>query len=143
MSEPTPRPETLAVWRRWLEAHTRIMSALDAELRSAHDLTLEWYDVLLQLSEAGGTRTMSELADALLISRSNCTRLVDRMEAAGLVERRPGERDQRERIAVLRPAGRRRLRAAAPTHLAGIERRFTGELGREAAAVERFLRRLP
>ena len=44
---------------------------------------------------------------------------------------------------LLLPAGRRRLRAAAPTHLAGIERLFTGELGRDAAAVGRFLHRLP
>ncbi len=143
MSAPNPSTESLATWRRWLEAHTRIVNALDGELRARHDLSLEWYDVLLQLAEAGGKRTMSELADALLISRSNCTRLVDRMENAGLVERRPGQQDQRERVAVLLPAGRRRLRAAAPTHLQGIERLFTGELGRDAAAVDRFLRRLP
>ena len=142
MAAPRPSDDALAVWRRWLESHTRIVEQLDRELRNEHDLSLEWYDVLLQLSEGGGERTMSDLADALLISRSNCTRLVDRMEKAELVQRRAGERDHRERIAVLLPAGRRRLRAAAPTHLAGIERLFTGHLGREHAAVDRFLHRL-
>ena len=83
-TEREPHPLQLEAWRSFLEAHARVTELLDAELRAQRDLPLGWYDVLVQLSEAGGRRRMSELADAVLLSRSNCTRLVDRLDAAGL-----------------------------------------------------------
>ena len=64
---------------------------------------------------------MSDLAEAVLLSRPNCTRLVDRMVGAGLVERLPDPSDARVRWAQLTPEGRHRFRRAAPTHLAGIQ----------------------
>ena len=127
---PAARPdaERLAVWRSFLVAHARVTELLDAELRERHDLPLAWYDVLVQLSEAGGDLTMSTLADRVLLSRSNCTRLVDRMQRDGLVERRPDPDDHRRVHAVLTADGRAVLRRAARTHLAGIDRWFTSAL---------------
>src|SRR3954468_4835799 len=121
---PEPGPEQLAAWRSFLRAHVRVTEVLDAELRAAHDLPLTWYDALVQLSEAGGRLRMSELAAALLLSRSNCTRLVDRMDGEGLIAREPDPGDARSRWAVLTTAGRNRLREAAGVHLAGVDRHF-------------------
>ena len=119
-----PAPAQMDAWRAFLGAHARLIALLDTELRAAHDLPLTHYDVLVQLSEAGGRLRMSELADAVLLSRSNCTRLIDRLALAGLVEREPDSTDARSRWAVLTESGRRRLRDAAPMHLAGIEEHF-------------------
>lgn len=112
--------------------HQALLAELDRELRAEHDLPLAWYDVLVQLSDADGELTMGELADRLLISPSTCTRVVERMLVAGLLTRRVDEADARIRHVGLTPAGRTRLRAAAITHLGGIERHFASVLGADA-----------
>jgi DNA-binding MarR family transcriptional regulator len=83
---------------------------------------------------------MSELADRLLLSRSGVTRLVDRLVTEGLVERVTCDDDRRGQWAALTDAGRRRLRAATPTHLRGIHEHFIGRLSTaELASLERML----
>jgi DNA-binding MarR family transcriptional regulator len=119
-----PGPAQLTAWRDLLTVHQRVTELLDRELRAAHDLDLASYDVLFQLHEGGGRRTMGDLAEAVLLSRPNCTRLVDRLTEAGLVRRERDPADARVRWALLTEAGRSALRRAAPTHLAGIERWF-------------------
>lgn len=120
---PSVTPK-LAVWEEFLRAHRRVVRRLDEDLKAAHGLALEWYDVLVQLDGAGGELKMGDLADAVVITAPNCTRLVDRMESAGLVERIVPTDDRRARVARLTGEGRTVLRVAAPTHLAGIERHF-------------------
>lgn len=127
-SNPRPQPDSLVVWRRFLQAHRLITDELDRELRQQHDLPLDWYDVLVQLHEAGGSLTMGRLARSVLISPSNCSRLIDRMSKRGVVERRADPDDGRTIQAVITAEGRRLLRRASTTHLAGIERHFTGLL---------------
>jgi DNA-binding MarR family transcriptional regulator len=101
------------------------MSQLDRELEASHGLALRSYDVLIQLSRAPDRRLrMSELADAVVLSRSGLTRLVDRLEAQGLVERQPCRSDARGSHAVLTAAGLRRVRAATPTHVESVRRLF-------------------
>lgn len=93
------------------------------ELEADTGLPLSWYDVLLQLAEAPRHRLrMAQLADTVLLSRSGLTRLVDRLEEEGLVRREPSPGDARGTFTVLTKAGMRRLREAAPTHLAGVQR---------------------
>lgn len=146
MIEPTARPtrEELAAWRAFLRAHSRIVRALEAELEADQQLSLASYDVLVQLAEAPGRRLrMTELADAVLLSRSGVTRLVDRMERAGLVRRSPVASDGRGVAAELTAAGVARLRGAAPTHLAGVVRHFVARLDADdLAALERISRLL-
>src|SRR4051812_41036011 len=90
-----PRPPTadeLASWRWFLRAHATITRALENELEAEQKLSLASYDVLVQLAEAPNRRLrMTELADAVLLSRSGVTRLVDRLERVGLVARCPVE----------------------------------------------------
>jgi DNA-binding MarR family transcriptional regulator len=64
---------------------------------------------------------MAELADRVLLSRSGLTRLVDRLQAEGLVTREPYPGDARGLYTVLTRAGLDRLRGASPTHLTGIQ----------------------
>src|SRR5262245_19450135 len=100
-----PTPAALDAWRGFLTAHTTAVGELDHELIERHALPLAWYDVLVQLHEAGGEATMGELAERLLIAPSNCTRIVERMQGKGLVERHVDATDHRVRRVQLTPVG--------------------------------------
>jgi len=122
---PQLTADELAAWRGFLQTHARLVRELDDELRAEHGMPLTSYDVLVQL-EAAPERAMrmSELADAVLLSRSGLTRLVDRLEREGLLERRECPDDARGSLAALTDAGAKRLADARPTHLAGVRRLF-------------------
>ena len=127
--------DRIAVWRAFLRTHALLVDVLGEELEQACNLPLTWYDVLVNLAAAEGDELrMNDLASAVLLSRSGLTRLVDRMVAAGYVERRACPSDRRGLLAVLTPAGRDALRAAAPTHLRGVEEHFLARLDDEDLA---------
>jgi DNA-binding MarR family transcriptional regulator len=108
-------------WRAYLEATTRVTDRLNDDLKRAFGLTLEDYEVLVFLSEAPDRRMrMADLAGALLASRSRLTYRIDRLEAAGLVARRPCPSDGRAIWAELTDAGHQRLVEAAPHHVRGV-----------------------
>jgi DNA-binding MarR family transcriptional regulator len=105
---------------------------LEADLVAEHDLSLPTYDVLVQLSEAPDRRLrMTELAERVLLSRSGLTRLVDRLEREGLVQRLACPSDARGTLATLTPAGLDRLQRAWPTHLRGVSDYVTGRLSEQ------------
>jgi DNA-binding MarR family transcriptional regulator len=74
---------------------------------------------------------MSELADSVLLSRSGMTRLVDRLEREGLLERDHCTADGRGCFAVLTDKGRAVLDTARPTHLDGVRERFLSQFAQE------------
>ena len=76
---------------------------------------------------------MAELADSVLLSRSGVTRLVDRLERDGLIERDACTDDGRGLFAVLTDKGEELLARARPTHLAGVRERFLRALHRRRA----------
>jgi DNA-binding MarR family transcriptional regulator len=122
--EELSAPE-LAAWRGLLRVHAALVKALDAELIAEHDLPLSSYEVLIALQAAPGRRCrMAELADRVLLSRSGMTRLVDRLEREGLLERDTCTSDGRGCFAVLTEAGEELLARARPTHLDGVRERF-------------------
>jgi DNA-binding MarR family transcriptional regulator len=113
-----------------LEAHAAVVAdvARDIEGRSAHPLG--WFEVLLRLARSPEHRLrMADLAAQVGLSTSGLTRLVDRIEAAGLVERQSCATDRRGAFAVLTPAGEDVLREALPGHLDCIQRRIVAPLG--------------
>jgi len=136
-----PDDARLEIWRSFLTAHARLFRRLDDELRSEHALSLPEYDALLQLARAPERRLrMSRLAARVLLSKSGVTRLIDRLERDGFVERTQCSHDARGAEAVLTAAGLARLRVAATTHLAGVERYFLAPLGAaELSALERSM----
>src|ERR1700751_2086581 len=77
-----------AAWRGLLEAHALLTRQLDAQMHAEHGLSLSAYEGLMFLDDAPDHRMrMSELADRVLLSRSGCTRLVDRLVEQGYVTR--------------------------------------------------------
>lgn len=118
-------PEELGAWRGLLRIHSALVKALDAELLAAHSLPLTSYEVLINLQAAPGRRRrMAELADGVLLSRSGMTRLVDRLEREGLLERDACTDDGRGTFAVLTDKGEALLDEARRTHLDGVRERF-------------------
>jgi DNA-binding MarR family transcriptional regulator len=119
----------IGAWRSFLTAHARVTRRLDEELQAAHGLSLAEYDALLQIAHAPGRRIrMNVLAERVVLSRSGVTRLVDRLEAAGDVERSACATDARGQEAVLTHTGLTRLRSASTTHLDGVRRYFLDRL---------------
>jgi DNA-binding MarR family transcriptional regulator len=118
----------MQAWVQFLRAHAGVTETLDVELERERGMPLTWYDVLIQLQQASGRLRMRELASAILFSKSGLTRLIDRMERAGMVRRQACEEDARGMFAVITPAGRRALAKARPVHHRGVQQHFTRHL---------------
>jgi DNA-binding MarR family transcriptional regulator len=125
IADPELSPAELAAWRGLLRVHASVLKALDAELEAEHGMPVSSYEVLLNLARTPDRRMrMRDLADAVLLSRSGLSRLVDRLAADGLLERAACASDARGAYAVITQKGLDTLRAARPTHLDGVRRRF-------------------
>ena len=145
VTQPAARPlpagldeARLAAWRGLLNAHAAVVAAIERDLAAAEGayLPLTWYDVLLALVEAPERRLrLHELARRVVLSRSGLTRLVDRLEAAGLLHREPDPTDRRGAFAVLTEAGRDALRRTWPAYAAGIMEHFARHLTEDEARV--------
>ena len=123
-------------WRLFLTAHATLIELIERELAQAGLSPLGWYDVLFALEEAPKRRLrMHELSRAVVLSRSNLTRLVDRLEAAGLLRREPCPTDRRGAFAVLTSEGARTRRRMWPVYAKCIERHFASHLDRAEARV--------
>lgn len=135
----------MLAWRRFLRVHCTIERALDAELRAEHGLTINDYDVLVQLSSATDRRLrMSDLAEHVVLTRSGMTRLIDGLVREGLVERVACAADARVSYAQITETGLERLAAARCGHHRGIRRVFTDHFDeRELGQLSELLGKLP
>jgi len=133
VTQPASRPLTdreLRAWRGLLRTHALLVKRLDADLEAEHGLALTSYEVLLHLAHADERRMrMCDVAESVLLSRSGLTRLVDRLEREGLVERVSCADDARGAYARLTEAGHDKLSAASTTHLRGVRAHFLEHFG--------------
>ena len=121
-------------WAALLKSHARLLERINRQVTAEGELPLEWYDVLLTLENAPDRRMrMSELAEAVLFSRSGLTRLVDRLEKAGLLRREAVPTDRRGAYAVLTPQGEETRRKAWPVYRNAIAQNFARRLSEEEA----------
>jgi DNA-binding MarR family transcriptional regulator len=137
-------PPVMNAWYAFLAGHRALETILSRELEAACEMSLTWFDVLGQLGRAPGRRlTMTQLAGAILFSKSGLTRLVDRMEEAGLVERLAFPGDRRSLHIALTDAGEKKFRQALPIHMETVKRHFAAYIeDGEAAALESSLTRI-
>src|ERR1700690_2126884 len=140
---PVPRADDprLRGWIAFLRAYASVTRRLEAELHAERDLGLAEYDALVQLALADNRRLrMSDLADRVVLSRSGVSRLVDRLESAGLGGRAACQEDARVSWATLTDSGFTRLRDASPVHLRGVEAHFLARI--PSADRDAFIRAL-
>jgi len=124
----SPSPERLRCWRLFFESALALVDVLNTELEHSAGIAMRWYDVLVQLEEAPEGIPMNALAERILYSKSGFTRVVDRMEEAGLVRRVRPEHDRRSILVVLTDEGAKTMENARRYHRDGIERHFSQHL---------------
>jgi DNA-binding MarR family transcriptional regulator len=124
----SPSPERLHAWRLYLESALALFDVLDTELERDAGIPLRWYDVLVHLEETPEGLRMNELADRILYSKSGFTRVVDRMEEAGLVRRVRPDNDRRSILVVLTDTGRKTMETARRHHRNAIDQHFSRHL---------------
>ena len=139
----SPSPERLGAWRLYFESALALIDVLDAELERDAGIPLRWYDALVHLEEAPDGLRMNELAERILYSKSGFTRVVDRMEEAGLVRRVRPANDRRSILVVLTDQGHTTMEQARRHHRHGIEQHFSRHLAdTDIKALTRALEKL-
>ncbi len=143
-SRRTPNRPHRQVWAAYLHSQTKLYRLLERELQEAHGISMAEYDVLAQLIVSPERRIrIKELAGRILYSTGGLSRLLDRMEISGYVQRVRTPEDRRGVFAAITDEGITTIRAAGRTHLAGVQRHFAAKLhDDEFDAVKAFLDRL-
>lgn len=121
-------PRARDAWRVFIECAWALLDILDSELQAERKLTLRWYDALVHLEDANEGLRMNELASRMLSSQSGLTRVIDRMDEAGLVRRERPPDDRRVVQVYITPNGLQTLHAAREVHRRGIQQHFASRL---------------
>lgn len=139
----TPDPRQRA-WARFVTAQAMLLERIEATLAENDLPPLAWYDVLWILeNEDDGRLRMNDLARKAVISRSNVTRLTDRMEKAGLVVRADCPEDGRGTTCALTAAGRKMRARMWPVYRGQIDALFGSQINaREATSMAEMLERI-
>jgi DNA-binding MarR family transcriptional regulator len=134
----TVDPATLSAWRTIVRVQARVAARAEEALADAGLPPLVWHDVLRTLHDASCGIRMFEVADAIVMSRSGLTRLIDRLEDAGLVERRSCPSDRRGSFLAITDAGRETLGRMWAVYEGVIREEFGGRV-EDAAEIARLL----
>lgn len=125
----------MEAWVSYVYGHSALVRRLNAEILEAHGLGLNDYEVMLRLWYAPDHQMRRiDLAESVLLTASGITRLLDRMQAAGYVDKAFCPTDARVTYAVLTEAGIEKFTAARVTHLEGVQRAFGERFSAEEAA---------
>lgn len=130
--------DELVTWLAWLRLSTDVPTALGRRMQEESDLSLQDFDVLIQLADVpGGSLTIGELAEAVHWERSRLSHHVKRMEGRGLVLRENSAEDGRISFVSLTKLGQKTLDRAIPAHIDAVRQYFFGELtARELATLK-------
>ncbi len=139
----SPDDDFVRAWSALLRLHAQLVPKIDRDLQRLTGMPLSWYDVLLELNAAPQRRLrMLELGEAVVLSRTRVSRIVDELVVAGYVTKVPNPEDGRSAFTELTATGRAAFRKTAPVYLD----RIRAELGahvtaHDAAVLRRILER--
>jgi DNA-binding MarR family transcriptional regulator len=134
MPERQPSEAVIRAWARLIRAQQAVLAAVEAELKAAGFPPLGWYDVLLELTRKDGAIRPFALEQELLLAQYNLSRLLDRLEKAGYIERLPCPDDGRGQEVAITAAGRALVKRMWPTYRAAIARHVGSKLSEDEAA---------
>lgn len=117
-----PSAAVQSAWARLVRAADAVRGRVEADLKAAGLPPLDWYDVLLELKRAGAPLRQGVLGERLLLARYNLSRRLDRMQADGLVERRPCPDDARVADVALTRKGAALQARMWPVYAAALQR---------------------
>jgi DNA-binding MarR family transcriptional regulator len=130
-------------WISLVRTHARLWDQVETRMRQDSGLTMARYDVLMQLDMASGRLGLTELASKVVLSPSGLSKLLDRMETAGLIRRQPDPRDARSTFAAITPRGRALVRKARASHHEFLQGAFGDALDdRDVADLARVMARI-
>ena len=133
----------MRAWLKLVRTHTRYWDEVETQMRRDHGLTMARYDVLAHLNMAGGRLRLGELASQIALSPSGLSKLLDRMDASGLIRREADPGDARAAFAAITPEGRELVREARRSHHALLRRTLGNALDdRDIADLERIMDRI-
>lgn len=134
-AHPSPSVAVILAWARLVRAQQAVLAAVEADLEAAGFPPLGWYDVLLELSrvQEEGLRPFA-IQQELLLAQYNLSRLLDRLEKAGFIERRACPQDRRGQMVTITAAGRALVKRMWPTYRAAIARHVGARLSEDEAA---------
>jgi DNA-binding MarR family transcriptional regulator len=124
----SPSPERLRAWRLFFETALALIDVLDNDFEHHAGFPVQWYDVLVHIEDAPDGLRMNDIAGRILYSKSGLTRVVDRMEKAGLVRRVIPENDRRSIFVVQTDKGREAMTRARRQHHDWIDEHFSHPL---------------
>jgi DNA-binding MarR family transcriptional regulator len=134
MPERLPSDAVVRAWARLVKAQQAVLVAVESELKAAGLPPLAWYDVLLELSHRDAGLRPFALEQKLLLAQYNLSRLLDRLERAGYIERQTCPEDRRGQIVAITTSGRALLKRMWPTYRAAIARHVGAKLREGEAA---------
>jgi DNA-binding MarR family transcriptional regulator len=135
-----PRGWDVKVWVTFARVYNRLERRLGQAL-AAHGVSLSQFDVLATLWHGEGI-TQQDLAERLLVTKGNVVGLINRIEAAGWVERRPDPDDRRANRLYLTDAGRKILSEVFPGHACDVREAFARFTEAELRQMHGLLERL-
>lgn len=130
-------PTGVLAWLRLARVFQKVQQASTDGLR-AEGLSVGQFDVLAHVGAAEGI-TQQEVTDSLLVTKSNVCQLLDRMEKAGLVQRR---QDGRTNRLFLTPAGRHQFASVVPAQEGRVAALFSALSPNEQVQLLGLLRKL-
>lgn len=139
-----PNDAVIRAWARLIRAQRVALSEVEAALKRQELPPLAWYDALLELERAGeaGMRPFA-LERELLLPQYGLSRLLERIEQAGYVERRPCDEDGRGQVVVITAAGIAMRRRMWPVYAAAVQEAVGDHLtNREARQLADLLGKL-
>lgn len=132
--EPVIAPEVERAWIALMLGQRRVFEAIERDLKAANLPPLTWYDVLLELDRARDGRLRPfEIEKRTLFAQPNLSRLIDRLQREGLVERKSFEGDKRGQWVKITAAGRARRAGMWKVYGAAIQRHLGAKLDNERA----------
>jgi DNA-binding MarR family transcriptional regulator len=130
-------------WMALVRTYARLWDQVEAQMRQDSGLTMPRYDVLMQLDLAGGRLGLTELASSIVLSASGLSKLLDRMEASGLIRREPDPSDARSTFARITPRGRSLVKKARDRHHDWLQHVFGDALDdRDVVDLTRIMQRI-
>jgi DNA-binding MarR family transcriptional regulator len=118
----------MSTWLDFVRTHSRLWDQVETQMRREYGLTMARYDVLATLAGAGGRMGLSDLAASTVLSPSGISKLLDRMEDAGLVRREPDPVDARSAFAAITPRGQTLVNRARAGHHVFLQQMFGDKL---------------
>lgn len=128
-------PDFMDAWARLQRASTAVFERVEVQLKADGFPPLSWYDILLELRR-GPEKTLrpTEIEKRVLLAQYNVSRLIDRLAAAGLVEKQAAPDDRRGKAICLTTKGADLLEKMWPAYEAAVRREFSDHLSQEDAA---------